>query len=290
MAADPIANKITHPDKVWFPKEKWTKGDVLNYYRAIASKMLPFLKGRPLVMQRFPDGIGKAGFFQKNVPDSFPSWIKTVSVKRKTQGPGKLVVCESKEALLYLVNFGCLTPHIWLSSGKSLEKPDRLVFDIDPPDGKIGEAREAARLLKGILEKRCKLHPFIMTTGSRGYHVVVPIKQTVDFDAARAFAKKVAAIAVEENPKLCTMAARKSARRGRVYIDVMRNAYAQHGVAPYAVRALPGAPIAMPISWAQLDKTDPQSFTLSRYPKGNAWSRFAQKSKRISKITVFENL
>lgn len=277
--------KITHPDKVWFPKEKFTKGDVLAYYKAIASKMLKLLKGRPLVMQRFPDGIKKEGFYQKNVPDYFPSWIKTVSVKRKEQSQTKLVVCDTKDALLYLVNFGCLTPHVWLSSGKHLEKPDKLIFDIDPPKNKLEAAKDVAYLLKEALEKKCKLKTFIMTTGSRGYHVVVPIKQTLSFDEAREFAKKVAEAIAKENPKLCTTAVRKTSRQGRVYIDVMRNAYAQHGVAPYAVRALPGAPIAMPISWAQLSKTDPQSFTLSNYRRQaqNPWSSFTRSARSIAK-------
>lgn len=275
--------EITHPDKVWFPKEKITKGDLIAYYKSIASKMLIFLKGRPLVMQRFPDGIKKEGFFQKNVPDYFPSWIKTVSVKRKTKAKGKLMICDTKDALLYLVNFGCLTPHLWLSSGKYLEKPDKLIFDIDPPKNRLAEAKEVAYLLKEVLEKRCKLKPFVMTTGSRGYHVAVPIKQTVSFDEAREFAKQVAAAVVKENPKLCTTAVRKASRGGRIYIDVMRNAYAQHAVAPYAVRALAGAPIAMPISWAQLRKTDPQSFTLSNYRRRaqNPWSSFARSSRCI---------
>lgn len=275
--------EITHPDKVWFPKEKITKADVIAYYRSIASKMLGLLKGRPLVMQRFPDGIKKEGFFQKNVPDYFPSWIKTVSVKREAKGRGNLMVCDTKDALLYLVNFGCLTPHLWLSSGKYLEKPDKLIFDIDPPKNQLSRAREVAFLLKEVLEKNYKLKPFVMTTGSRGYHVAVPIKQTVSFDEAREFAKKVAEEVVAENPKLCTTAARKVSRGGKIYIDVMRNGYAQHAVAPYAVRALPGAPIAMPISWTQLKKTDPQSFTISNYRKQtqNPWEGFTRSARTI---------
>jgi Predicted eukaryotic-type DNA primase len=150
----------------------------------------------------------------------------------------------------------------------------------------IKEAKDVACLLKEILERKYKLKSFIMTTGSRGYHVVVPIKQTVSFDAARAFAKEVAGIAMQENPKLCTTAVRKASRRGRVYIDVMRNAYAQHQVSPYAIRPLPGAPIAMPISWMQLKKVDPQSFTLSNYrgaPR-NPWSGFARGAKSLSSV------
>jgi len=234
-------------------------------------------------MERFPDGIKKEGFFQKNVPDYFPSWLKTVSVKREAKGEGELLVCDTKDSLLYLVNFGCLTPHIWLSSEKSLERPDKLVFDIDPPKGKVAEAKSISCLLKKVLEKQFRLKAFIMTTGSRGYHVVVPIKPSLSFDLVRDFAKKVAAIVVEENPKICTTASKKNLRRGRVYIDVMRNAYAQHGVAPYAVRALPGAPIAMPISWAQLKEVDPQSFTVSNYRKAakNPWSGFAQNARSI---------
>lgn len=274
---------ITHADKLWFPKAQLTKGDVINYYESVASKMLPFLKERPLVMQRFPEGIKNEGFYHKNVPDSFPDWIPTVVVDKREGGHSRLVLCNSRDVLLYLVNFGCLTPHIWLSAEKNLEKPDKLIFDIDPPKGKITEAKKVASLLREVLEKCYRLKSFVMTTGSRGYHVVVPIKATHPFDVVRDLAKEIAALVVAESPRLCTMEVRKAARRGRVYIDIMRNAYAQHGVAPYAVRALPAAPLAMPISWDELQDTDPQSFTLLNYKPSerNPWQDFAHAAKKL---------
>jgi len=275
--------EFTHTDKVWFPKDRITKGDILSYYEKMASKILPFLKGRPIVMERFPDGIGKDGFFQKNVPEHFPKWIPSVKVKRESKGKGELVVGSTKDVLLYLVNFGCVTPHIWLSSKRSLEKPDRLIFDVDPPKGKVAEAREVARLLKEVLSKEFSLTPFLMTTGSRGFHVVVPIKQTVLFEGVRGFAKEVAEMVVEMDPSLSTTGVRKSARKGRVYIDVLRNAYAQHGVAPYAVRALPGAPIAMPVSWSRLNSIEPQSFSVKNC-RGGGWSGFEKSAKSIASL------
>lgn len=272
------AVQITHPDKILFPQDAFTKRDVFNYYATIAPYILPFLKKRPFVMQRFPNGIQKPGFFQKNVPDFFPPWISTTFVARKGQTKGKLVLCNTKNTLLYLVNFGCLTPHIWLSKEPNLSNPDRLIFDIDPPPNKIEEAKKTALLLKKTLQKRYQLKSFVMTTGSKGYHVVVPIKPTLSFDQARAFAKKIGSLVAKENQTLCTTSIRKTERNGKVYIDILRNSYAQHAVSPYAIRPLPSAPIAMPISWKDLPTTDPQSFTLSNYQKApkNPWKGFSR--------------
>ncbi|MBM3191884.1 MAG: ATP-dependent DNA ligase [Chlamydiae bacterium] len=269
---------ITHPDKILFPKEKITKKELVEYYKKVALKMLPFLKDRPLVMERYPSGIQGEGFFQKNVQSYFPKWVKTLEVSRKQASKTMLINCSSKDTLLYIANLGCITPHAWLSKKGKLTLPDKMIFDIDPPKGRFDLAKEAAFLLKEVLEKRLHLKTFVMTTGGKGLHVVVPLKPTESFEKVRAFAKLVAAHVCHEAPTLCTTSIRKEGRKRRVYLDVMRNAYAQHAVVPYAVRANEKALVAMPLSWKSLAQAEPEQFTLktiNKHLKNNPWSRFS---------------
>lgn len=278
--------EITNPDKVLFPKDKITKKDLIEYYKRVAPLMLPHLKDRPLVLERYPNGICKSGFMQKNVSEHFPSWIATVAVKRQAAGKGELVTCQNKDTLIYLANLACITPHLWLSKKLKIRCPDRVIFDLDPPKGKLSEAKQAAKLLRQVLEKELKLKAFLMTTGSSGYHVVVPIKPQLDFDEVRLFAKKIAMRVCEMEPKLFTIQTRKNQRKARVFIDYLRNSYAQHAGAPYAVRAIQGAPIATPISWAELSRVEPQSFHLknirAKIARSNPWSSFFSSAKSIS--------
>ncbi len=280
---------FTHLDKVYFPQGKITKGDLIEYYRFVAKRMLPFLKDRPLVIERYPSGIRSKGvyskgFYQKNVQDYFPPWIKTIKVERSEKGEGNLVNCDQLDTLLYLVNLGTVTFHTWLSKKSQLRKPDKLVFDLDPPQGKFDLACEAALCLKDLLEGEYKLKTFLMTTGSKGLHVVIPIKPLLDFEEVRNFAREIAQMITDENPKLFTTNVRKTGRRGRVYIDVMRNAYAQHSVAPYSVRPTKEASIAMPISWKDLSSIHPKSFTLLNIHEmalSNPWRTFFTSAKKI---------
>jgi bifunctional non-homologous end joining protein LigD len=253
---------IHRPDKVLFPADRngkeYTKGDLVAYYRAIASFMLPHLRGRPLMLERHPDGIDGPRFMQKNVPEHYPEWIKRVEVS-KEGGTVTHLVCDDVATLVYLADQACLTPHRWLSRTDRLERPDRLVFDLDPSDADNGDdfavVREAALLVAELLDE-LRLPSAPMTTGSRGLHLVVPLDGQQDFDAVRAFAKDVADYLAEAHPDRLTTAARKKDRGERLYLDVQRNGYAQTAVAPFAVRAKPGAPVAVPISWNQLEDPD----------------------------------
>lgn len=276
--------KMKREDKVLFPKDKITKKDIGLYFSKVALRMIPLIKNHPLVMERYPDGIQSSGFYQKNVPTHFPDWIKKVTVSRKEKGRGKLILCQNKKTLLFLADQACLTPHIWLSKAGELEKPDRMIFDLDPPKGKVDLARKTALLLKGALEKM-KLKPFLMTTGSKGYHVVVPIKPKHSFEEVKAFAKEIASRLSDENPKICTVEIRKNKRKGRVFIDTLRNEYAQHAVCPYAMRAKDGASIAMPISWSQLSKVEPDHFKVKGFvlQKVNPWADFFKNAKNLPK-------
>ncbi|MGW0758705.1 non-homologous end-joining DNA ligase [Streptomyces sp. NPDC002814] len=250
--------EVHRPGKVLFSgggdAKEYTKGDLVDYYRAVAPFMLPHLRGRPLMLQRQPDGLDGPQFMQKNTPDHYPEWITRVEVP-KEGGTVCHTVCDDTATLVYLADQACLTLHRWLSRTDSLDRPDRMVFDLDPSEDDFEKVREAARLLGGLLDE-LKLPSALMTTGSRGLHVIVPLNGQHDFDEVREFARELADTLAGAHPDRLTTAARKKDRGDRLYLDVQRNAYAQTAAAPYTVRAKPGAPVATPLTWTQLDDPD----------------------------------
>ncbi|MFD5788481.1 non-homologous end-joining DNA ligase [Streptomyces sp. NPDC127037] len=243
--------EISRPDKVLFPDDGITKAELAAYYRTVAGRMLPHLRDRPLMLQRFPDGIGGHGFMQKDVPHYFPDWVHRVELP-KEGGTVTYPIADDTATLVYLAGQACITPHRFLSRADRPHHPDRLVFDLDPPGDDFAPVREAALGLHGLLEE-LELPSLVMTTGSRGLHVVVALGRRDDFDDVRAFARAVADALVARQPERFTTEARKKARGDRLYLDVQRNAYAQTAVAPYAVRARPGAPVAAPLAWEDVD-------------------------------------
>ncbi|WP_330336942.1 non-homologous end-joining DNA ligase [Streptomyces sp. NBC_00557] len=250
--------RIQRPGKVLFPggsgAKEYTKGDLADYYRSVAPAMLPHLRGRPLMLERYPDGIDAQRFMQKNVPEHYPDWI-TRAVVAKEGGTVTHAVCDDTATLLYLADQACITLHRWLSRtdrAGGTDHPDQLVFDLDPPGDDFSPVREAAGRLKELLDD-LELPAAPMTTGSRGLHVVVRLDGRAGFDEVREFARAAAGLLASRYPDRFTTAARKDARGDRLYLDVQRNAYAQTAVAPYTVRARPGAPVAVPLSWDQLD-------------------------------------
>ncbi len=266
---------ITNPDKILFPKDKITKSDLVNYYNKIGSIMLHYTKDHPLTMLRFPQGIHQQGFYHKDAPDFFPDWIKKISVERKEEkGKVHYVVANNVATLVYLANYGCITPHLWLSKVDKLDYPDRMIFDLDPSDEKSFKIlKETAKKLKKILED-IGLHPFVMTTGSRGLHITTPIKRTHTFDEVKKFAQDIAQIAIQDDPENLTMQVRKEKRGKKIFIDTLRNDFGATAVAPYAIRAIDKAPIATPLKWKELD--DPK-LTSQKYNISNIF-------KRINKI------
>jgi bifunctional non-homologous end joining protein LigD len=255
-----VAVEISNPDKALFP-DGLTKAELARYYQRVAKTMLPHVRGRPVHMQRFPDGIEGEEIQQKQVPDYFPDFVERARVKRKRGGSVEHVVIENAETLVYLADQACITPHVWLSRIDKLDYPNQLIFDLDPPERELAAVRDAARALRELLEA-VGLAAYVKTTGSRGLHVVTPLDRSADFDEVRAFARELAALLAEREPKRFTVEQRKQKRRGRLYLDTARNAYAQTAVAPYAVRALPGAPVACPLEWRELARVDPQQFTV----------------------------
>ena len=238
--------KLTHTDKKLYSRPALTKNDLFTYHEKIAERMLPHLKDRMLTMERYPDGIGEEGFFHKQFPDYFPGWFARTTVKTE-DGDQSVPVCNNLASLLYLVNQGSLTQHLWLSRRDRIHKPDQLVFDLDPPGRDFEPVRRAALDCVALLDE-LELASYVKTTGSRGLHVIVPLRRNHGFDEARAFARDCARLMVKRAPDRYTLEQRIAKRGGRLYLDVQRNAYGQTLVAPYSPRPKPGAPVATPIA------------------------------------------
>lgn len=229
--------EISKPDKVLFPGDGITKLELARYYADIAEVMLPHLAERPINMQRFPDGVDGSSFFEKRVPTHFPDWIDRVQVDT-AEGPQEQVIVTDQRTLVYLANQACLTSHAWLSRSPALAKPDQIVFDLDPSVDDVAAVRRATRITGELLDQ-LGLSTFVKTTGSRGYHVQVPLRPEAEFDDVRSFAHAVAERLSENEPNLFTVEQRKNKRDDRVFVDVLRNAYGQTAVPPYALGVVP---------------------------------------------------
>jgi bifunctional non-homologous end joining protein LigD len=268
---------VSHPDRVVFPEIGLTKGALVDYYCAVADFMLPHLRGRPLMLQRFPAGIAGKGFYQKDVGRATPDWVERVEVA-KQGGVVTHVVCNDVRTLAFLANQNCVTPHVWLSRADRLHNPDRLVLDLDPTLDDFDTVRDGARAIADLL-REVGLVPFVQTTGSRGLHVAVPLDRSADFAAVAEFALAVADVVVAGDPSRFTTAGRKADRGDRVFIDTWRNNYAQTMAAPYSVRSRPTAPVAAPLEWDELAGNDlhAQRFTVTSVldrlaERGDPWA------------------
>jgi len=283
-----IPVQLSHLDKVFFPDDGITKGDLVEYYEWIAPRIVRYLQDRPLVMDRYPDGIAGQRLVQKNVPEYFPGWVTRTDVKKR-DGVVHQVVCDKPATLVYLANQACIEFHVFLSALGALDRPDQLVFDLDPPDEEgFGLARRTALNLRELLEGELGLATFIKTTGGKGLHVHVPLRPERDFDAVRGFARDVATQLASRFPKELTVDQRKEQRGHRLYLDIMRNAYAQTVVAPYSVRGRPGAHVATPLHWAEVEDSglDPGQFTLRTLRheldgRGDPWAGMTRHRRRL---------
>lgn len=251
--------EVSSPDKLLYPADGITKAEVVAYYETIADRILPHLEGRPLTLQRFPNGIDREGFMQKNAGRYFPDSIERVEVP-KEGGTTNHPLVDSVEDLLYLANQNTITFHIWTSRLPHLERPDRIVLDLDPSDD--GPPREAARAARSVM-REVGLEPGVMTTGSSGYHVVARITPANDFDVVGRWARQLAGIVAARHPRTATTEFRKNKREGRVFVDWLRNRWAQSVVSPWSLRPRPRAPVAMPIDWDELDSTTPDRWTIT---------------------------
>lgn len=255
---------LSNTGKVLFPADGITKGELIEYYGQVADWMLPSLRDHPIAMARFPDGITRQRIFQKNPAGYYPDWVTSVEVK-KQGGTLRHVVCDKAATLVYLANQACIELHVFLSRVDSLECPDQVVVDFDPPDSAgFGDARRCALWLRDLLERELGLTCYVKTTGGKGLHVHLALNRRQDFADARGFARDAARVLAARHPDVVTIEQRKDARGGRVYADIMRDSYAQTVVAPYSVRARPGAPVATPLPWTEVEDESltPARFTL----------------------------
>ena len=271
--------EISNPGKLYFPESGLTKGALADYYSRHAGVLMRLLRERPRTQHRYPDGIAAEGFFQKNLPEHYPDWFDHAEMK-KQGGRITYAVVNDAASLVYIANQGCITPHLALARRDRPEHPDRLIFDLDPSDDDFAKVQEAARILRRALE-RLELPVFVQTTGSRGLHLVVPLDRSEDFDAVRGFARELAALRAERGPRRLTAEQRRSNRCERVFLDILRNAYGQTAVAPYAVRAREGAPLATPLHWREAGASD---LTPRRYTIKNIFRRLARTEDPWSEI------
>jgi bifunctional non-homologous end joining protein LigD len=254
---------ISNPGKIFFPTDGYTKADLVAYYESIAPWLLPYLRDRPVVLTRYPDGIDGKSFYQKDAPKSAPSWVPTVRIRAEEVNRDiDYVVVSDVDVLRWVINLGAIPLHVWGSRVPTLERPDWLVLDLDPKGAPFTSVVAVALTLRRILE-RLQLPSYVKTSGKTGLHVFVPLGARYPYEQVRAFARLLATLAVEAEPRIATVERPLRARGGKVYVDWGQNGRGQTVVAPFAVRPLPGAPISCPLAWNEVTaQLDPRSFTI----------------------------
>jgi bifunctional non-homologous end joining protein LigD len=279
---------ITHPEKVLFPDDGITKGELAAYYEAIAPVMLPHLRGRPVTMERYPAGIGRQGFWQKDVSKGFPEWLERVEVPKK-DGVVHHPVITDVQSLLWTANQNTITHHVWSSRVPDLKHPDVCVFDLDPSTDDVASVRAAAIGLRDLLEK-LTLPSWIKTTGSKGFHIVVALDGKTTMGQVARFAEAVGTLFVSLAPDALTQEFNKVDRRGRIYVDTGRNGYHSTFATAYTVRARRGAPVSAPCTWKEVERGDvgPATFTiknvLARVQKlGDVWGDMRRRGKGLKR-------
>jgi bifunctional non-homologous end joining protein LigD len=282
--ADDVA--ISHPEKVLFPDDGITKGELAEYHRMIAPLMLRHIVNRPITMERFHRGIGEDGFFQKSVTKGFPAWLERVAVPKK-QGTVHHPLITSEAGLLWLANMNCITPHVWTSRAPLLNVPDVLVFDLDPSQDDADALRIATLLVRDTLAE-LGLESFVKTTGSKGFHVVVPLDGSAEYAQCAPFAHAFGTLLVQRHPEVFTQEFYKADRGDRILMDTGRNEFHATYAAAYAVRARPGAPVSAPCTWAEVEAgIAPQSFTLRTMTErvrevGDVWETLHERAQALA--------
>ena len=277
---------ITHPEKILFPDDGITKGELAAYYEAIAPIMVPHIRARPVTMERFPAGIGKKGFLQKDVTKGFPPWLERVEVPKKDGVVHHPIVTDTR-SLLWLANQNSITPHVWTSRAPDVYLPDICVFDLDPSVDDPKALIAAAVGLRDLLDE-LGLPSWVKTSGSKGFHIVVPLDAKAHMGDVAAFAHALGTYFVIRNPKTLTQEFHKVDRGRRILVDTGRNGYSATHAAAYAVRARPGAPVSAPCTWEELEsgKAAPRTFTLRNMAKridtvGDLWSDMRRRKRSL---------
>ena len=282
---------ITHPDKVLFPDDGITKGELAAYYEAIAPVMLPHVANRPVTMERYPSGIASKGFWQKDVSKGFPDWLDRVEVPKKGGTVHHPLIADAR-SLLWTVNQNTITHHVWNRRTPNLQNPDVCVFDLDPSIDDAAAVRAAALALRTLLDE-LGLPSAVKTSGSKGFHIVVPLDATVRTGAVARFADAIGTLMVARHPDTLTQEFSKADRGGRILVDTGRNGYSATFAAPYTVRARPGAPVSAPCTWTEIERGEvaPRSFTVRTMPGriaevGDLWAGMAADAGRLTAETL----
>ena len=287
---------ITHPEKVLFPAEGITKGELAGYYQMIASVMLPHIVGRPVTMERYPAGLGQKGFLQKDVSKGYPEWLERIEVPKK-EGLVHYPIVTDERSLLWLVNQNSITPHVWISRAPELRHPDICMFDLDPSTDDAVMLRDAALSIRDLLNE-LGLPSWVKTSGSKGFHIAVPIDGKSDMDDVARFAHGVGTLLVKRDPKNLTQEFHKANRGRRILVDTGRNGWSATHAAVYAVRAKPGAPVSAPCTWEELESgtISPQSLTLRDMAAriasvGDLWSGMRRRRRSLRRpMSALESL
>lgn len=292
ILADGHKVTITNPEKILFPQAGYTKKDLCDYYANIAPYLLPLVKNHPVSMHRFVNGINHEEFYQKDADDYFPQWIEKAPMEKKTGGIVNYIMINNAATLIYIANLACITPHMNLYQYNHIDYPDRMVFDLDPAGNADFLLIQWVALKMHSFFELISIKSFIMTTGSRGAHLVIPLQEKENFDQVHLVAKKIAQLFVHFYPEKLTLEARIANRGDKIYIDILRNGHAATAVVPYAVRAHPHAPVATPVSWKEfaLKNMSSQKYTIKNIFKRlknrkDPWKLFKQSSTLVKNIS-----
>jgi bifunctional non-homologous end joining protein LigD len=282
---------ITHPDKILFPDSGITKGELAEYYEMIAPVMVPHMRARPVTMERYHRGIGAPGFFQKDVSKGFPEWLQRVEVPKKGGTVHHPIVTDAP-SLLWLANQNCITPHVWTSRAPDLYHPDICVFDLDPSEDNPAQLKAATFQLRDFLAE-LGLPTWLKTSGSKGFHIVVPLDGKSNMDEVAGFAHTVGSMLVRRDPRNLTQEFHKVDRGTRILVDTGRNGYSATFAAAYAVRAKPGAPVSAPCTWDELQRGEigPQTVTLRTMAKriesvGDVWADLRKRGRSLKRAVT----
>ena len=281
---------ITHPEKVLFPDDGITKGDLAAYYEMIAPVMLPHMARRPVTMERYPSGIGKKGFWQKDVSKGFPDWLERIAVPKK-DGTVHHPLVTDRRTLLWITNQNTITQHVWVSRAPKLYYPDVCVFDLDPPPDHNPDILRAVTLALRDHLAALGYESWVKTSGSNGFHILLSLDGTARMGEVARFANAIGTEMVKRDPKRLTREFSKADRNGRIYMDIGRNGYSATFAAAYTVRARPGAPVSAPCTWEEIESgaVSPQSFTLRTMAKridavGDLWADFGKHTIRLREV------
>ena len=243
---------FTNLDKVFWPGDRYTKGDLIDYYRAVSTWLLPYLTDRPLVMTRYPDGIEGKSFFQKDAPGYAPDWIRRqVLWSEQAEREVRYFIAEDEESLAYIINLGTIPLHIWSSRLATLERPDWCILDLDPKGAPFADVLKIAKAIR-VLCKEIELPCFPKTSGSTGLHALIPLGRALTYEQSRTLGELIARVIVNELPDIATIVRAVPARGGKVYVDYLQNGHGRLLVAPFSVRPLPGAPVSMSLRWPEV--------------------------------------